>query len=132
MVNDALSTFLEENPGVGKAILEKCINASRAREAARKARELVRRKKTIRVIILGIPNVGKSSIINRLCNKKTTVVGNRPGVTKQKQWIKLDDGVELMDTPGVLWPKFENQQIAMNLAFTGTIKDDILEKTEVI
>ena len=82
-------------------------------------------------MILGIPNVGKSTFINKLTKKKSAQVGNRPGVTKQKQWIKLDDGVELMDTPGVLWPKFENQQIAMNLAFTGTIKDDILEKTEV-
>lgn len=87
--------------------------------------------KTIRVMILGIPNVGKSSFINRIAKKNKLEVGNKPGVTKSKQWIRIGKNQELLDTPGVLWPKFENDQIALNLAFTGTIKDDILEKTEV-
>ena len=87
--------------------------------------------KTIRVMILGIPNVGKSSFINRIAKKNKLEVGNRPGVTKSKQWIRIGKNQELLDTPGVLWPKFENNEIALNLAFTGTIKDDILEKTEV-
>lgn len=87
--------------------------------------------KSIRVMILGIPNVGKSSFINRITKKISAQVGNKPGVTRQKQWIRIADGIELMDTPGVLWPKFQNQEIALNLAFTGTIKDDILEKTEI-
>lgn len=85
----------------------------------------------IRVMIVGIPNVGKSSFINRISKKTSAEVGNKPGVTKQKQWIRVNDEIELMDTPGVLWPKFESEEVALNLAFTGTIKDDILEITEV-
>lgn len=87
--------------------------------------------KSIRVMILGIPNVGKSSFINRISKKTSAGVGNKPGFTKQKQWIRLSNNIELLDTPGVLWPKFENEKVALNLAFTGTIKDDILEKTEI-
>lgn len=87
--------------------------------------------KTIRLMILGIPNVGKSSFINRISKKKTMEVGNRPGVTKRKQWIRIGTNQELLDTPGVLWPKFDNEKVALNLAFTGTIKDDLLQKTEI-
>lgn len=87
--------------------------------------------KTIRVMILGIPNVGKSSFINRISKKTTMEVGNRPGVTKTKQWIRIGKNQELLDTPGVLWPKFESDEVALNLAFTGTIKDDIIERVEV-
>ena len=85
----------------------------------------------IRVMIVGIPNVGKSSFINRISKKTSAEVGNKPGVTKQKQWIRINDKIELLDTPGVLWPKFENEKVAMNLAITGTIKDDILDLVEV-
>ena len=85
----------------------------------------------IRVMIVGIPNVGKSSFINRISKKTSAEVGNKPGVTKQKQWIRINDKIELLDTPGVLWPKFESQKIAINLAITGTIKDDILDLVEV-
>ena len=85
----------------------------------------------IRVMIVGIPNVGKSSFINRIAKKTSAEVGNKPGVTKQKQWIRINEKIELLDTPGVLWPKFENEKVAMNLAITGTIKDDILELKEV-
>ena len=85
----------------------------------------------IRAMILGIPNVGKSSFINRISKRTTAGVGNKPGVTKQKQWIRINENIELMDTPGVLWPKFESEEVALNLAFTGTIKDDILEITEI-
>lgn len=87
--------------------------------------------KPIRVLVLGIPNVGKSSFINRISKKTSMIVGNKPGVTKQKQWIRLSNNIELLDTPGVLWPKFESEEVALNLAFTGTIKDDILPKTEI-
>ena len=87
--------------------------------------------KSIRVMILGIPNVGKSSFINRVSKKNSTVVGNKPGVTRQKQWIRINQNIELLDTPGVLWPKFESENVALNLAYTGTIKDDILETIEV-
>lgn len=100
-------------------------------EDMEKAASKGRIKKNIRVMILGIPNVGKSSFINRLCNKKTTVVGNRPGVTKQKQWVRIGNNIELLDTPGVLWPKFEDEKVALNLSYTGSIKDEILETVEV-
>lgn len=85
----------------------------------------------IKAMILGIPNVGKSSFINRISKRTTAGVGNKPGVTKQKQWIRINDKIELLDTPGVLWPKFESDKVALNLAFTGTIKEDVLEKVEV-
>ena len=85
----------------------------------------------IRTMIVGIPNVGKSSFINRISKKTSAEVGNKPGVTKQKQWIRINEKIELLDTPGVLWPKFESQKVAMNLAITGTIKDDILDFVEV-
>ncbi len=87
--------------------------------------------KAIRVMILGIPNVGKSSFINRLTKKNSTVVGNKPGVTRQKQWIRINGNIELLDTPGVLWPKFESEEVALNLAYTGSIKDDILQTVEI-
>ena len=85
----------------------------------------------IRAMILGIPNVGKSSFINRISKRTTAGVGNKPGVTKQKQWIRINDKIELLDTPGVLWPKFESEEVALNLAFTGTIKENILERVEI-
>ena len=85
----------------------------------------------IRTMIVGIPNVGKSSFINRISKKTSAEVGNKPGVTKQKQWIRINEKIELLDTPGVLWPKFESKKVAMNLAITGTIKDDILDLVEV-
>lgn len=88
-------------------------------------------RRVIRILVLGIPNVGKSSYINRATKKVSAKVGNKPGVTVQKQWIKLDKDIEMLDTPGVLWPKFESEEVGLNLAYTGTIKDDILEKTEI-
>ena len=87
--------------------------------------------KTIRVMILGIPNVGKSSFINRISKKTTMEVGNKPGVTKAKQWIRIGKNQELLDTPGVLWPKLGDEKVALNLAYTETIKDDVLETIEV-
>lgn len=85
----------------------------------------------IRAMILGIPNVGKSSFINRISKRVTAGVGNKPGVTKQKQWIRINENIELLDTPGVLWPKFESEEVALHLAFTGTIKEDVLQRIEV-
>ena len=88
-------------------------------------------RKTIRVMIVGIPNVGKSSFINRISKKTTMTVGNKPGVTRQKLWIRIGNQIELLDTPGVLWPKFESEEVGLNLAYTGSIKEEILEKTEI-
>lgn len=83
--------------------------------------------KAIRMMIVGIPNVGKSSLINRLAKTKCAKVEDRPGVTRGKQWVSIDGGVELLDMPGVLWPKFEDEQVGEYLAFTGAVKDDILD-----
>lgn len=85
----------------------------------------------IKVMIVGIPNVGKSSFINRIIKSSRLEVGNKPGVTKKKQWISVNEKINLLDTPGVLWPKFQDEKVALNLAFTGTIKDDVLEQTEI-
>lgn len=81
----------------------------------------------VRLMVVGIPNVGKSSLINRLAGSKRAKVEDRPGVTRVKQWVKLGDNTELLDMPGVLWPKFEDQSIAVKLAFTGAVSDDILD-----
>jgi len=81
----------------------------------------------VRVMIVGIPNVGKSSFINRMSGSKKAKVEDRPGITRTKQWVKLGDKIEMLDMPGVLWPKFDDQGVAQRLAFTGAIKDDILD-----
>lgn len=85
------------------------------------------KNRPIRAMILGIPNVGKSTLINSLSNRKGAKVGNKPGVTKGNQWIKIKGDLELLDTPGILWPKFEDRYIGLNLAFTGAIKDELLD-----
>lgn len=97
----------------------------------KKLAEKGRTGRKIRAIILGIPNVGKSSFINRIAKKTSAQVANRPGVTRKNQWIRINDKIELLDTPGVLWPKFESDEVALNLAYTGSIKDNVIEKTEV-
>ncbi|WP_415931334.1 ribosome biogenesis GTPase YlqF [Zhenpiania hominis] len=85
------------------------------------------RKKPYRLMIVGVPNVGKSSLINRLTGRKSTQTGDRPGVTKGKQWLSLPGNMQLLDTPGILWPKFEDPEVGLNLAFCGSIKDEILD-----
>lgn len=110
--------------GVNK-IVEECKNATKEKMDALK--EKGRKERAIRVMIVGVPNVGKSSLINKLTGRKSTQTGDRPGVTKGKQWVRLKGNLELLDTPGILWPKFEDQKIALNLAFTRAIKDEILD-----
>lgn len=90
---------------------------------------MVNRK--IRMMVAGVPNVGKSSLINRLSGRSSTKTGDRPGVTRGKQWIRLKNGYELLDTPGILWPKFENRQVGLHLAFTGAVKDDVVDIEEL-
>ncbi len=97
----------------------------------RKQEQKGRTNKIARVMVLGIPNVGKSSFINRISNKTAMQVGNKPGVTKQKQWIRLTNNIELLDTPGVLWPKLGSNEDSLNLAYTGTIKSEIIDETEI-
>ena len=85
----------------------------------------------VRAMVVGIPNVGKSTFINALAGKACAKTGNKPGVTKGKQWIRLNKGLELLDTPGILWPKFEDQQVGMRLAFIGSMNDEILIPDEL-
>jgi len=84
-------------------------------------------KKTLRLMIVGVPNVGKSSLINRLTGRKSTQVGDRPGVTRGKQWLTIQQDMQLLDTPGILWPKFEDPKAGLNLAFCGSIKDEVMD-----
>ena len=100
-------------------------------ELNKKRREKGLKERRIRALILGIPNVGKSTLINRLVGKKATNVGNKPGITKQLEWIRINNELELLDTPGILWPKFEDQEIALNLAAMTAIKEEILDIEEV-
>lgn len=125
-----------------KAVIVNSSTGQGIDETIRKIEEMMKEKleilsekgrtgRKIRAMIVGIPNVGKSSFINRIAKKNSAEVGNKPGVTRSKQWIRINDKVELLDTPGVLWPKFENEEVALKLSFTGTIKDDILAQTEI-
>ena len=86
---------------------------------------------TLRTMIIGIPNAGKSTLMNRLAGKKIAIVGNKPGVTKGQQWLKSNKDLEILDTPGILWPKFEDEMVALKLALTGAIKDNLLPMDEV-
>ena len=85
----------------------------------------------IRTMVVGIPNVGKSSFINKIAGRASAVTGDKPGVTRGKQWIRLNEEIDLLDTPGILWPKFEDEQVGLKLAFTGAIKDDVIDSVEV-
>lgn len=85
------------------------------------------RHKALRLMIVGVPNVGKSSLINKLTKKKSAKIGDRPGVTRGKQWLTMENGMQLLDTPGILWPKFEDPKVGLNLAFCGSIKDEIMD-----
>ncbi|WP_164682982.1 ribosome biogenesis GTPase YlqF [Streptococcus hyointestinalis] len=100
-------------------------------EKIEKLRERGIQKETLRTMIIGIPNAGKSTLMNRLAGKKIAVVGNKPGVTKGQQWLKSNKDLEILDTPGILWPKFEDQMVGLKLALTGAIKDNLLPMDEV-
>ena len=91
----------------------------------------VKKNRPLRIMVVGVPNVGKSSFINRMTGKKSTKVGDRPGVTKGKQWLTLKNGMQLLDTPGILWPKFEDPSVGLYLAFCGSIKDEILDSADL-
>ena len=84
-------------------------------------------QRAIKILVAGVPNAGKSSYINRLAGRASATVGDRPGVTRGQQWIRLKSGIELLDTPGILWPKFEDEEVGIHLAFTGAVKDEIMD-----
>ncbi|HGM3507554.1 TPA: ribosome biogenesis GTPase YlqF [Clostridioides difficile] len=110
--------------GINK-IIEECKNVTR--EKMNSLKDKGRKERAIRIMIVGVPNVGKSSLINKLTGRRSTQTGDKPGVTKGKQWVRLKGNLELLDTPGILWPKFEDQEVALNLAFSRAIKDEILD-----
>ncbi len=112
-----------------KAIKPALMNLLKEKHDRLKAKGMA--KIITRVMVVGIPNVGKSTFINKMSRNNIAKTGDRPGVTKSKQWIKTAIGIELLDTPGVLWPKFEDDTTALNLAFTGAIKDEIMDIEEL-
>ncbi len=110
-------------------IFDACREILKEKIEHERERGLVNR--SVKIMVVGIPNVGKSSLINKLSGRKNAITGDRPGVTRGKQWIRLKNGFELLDTPGILWPKFEDRLVGERLAFTGAIKDDILDIEEI-
>lgn len=110
---------------IGKAIEEAC----RVKIERDRKRGIINRP--VRAMVVGIPNVGKSTFINSMCKKASAKTGNKPGVTKGKQWINLNKNVELLDTPGILWPRFDNELTGMHLAFIGSINDEIVDEVEL-
>ena len=110
-------------------IFDKCREILADKIAKQKEKGITNR--SIKVIVVGVPNVGKSSLINKLSGRKSAITGDRPGVTRGKQWIRLGNGIELMDTPGILWPKFDDELVGKKLAFTGAIKDEIMDVEEL-
>ena len=115
--------------GQMKAIVAMIQEACKAKIERDKRRGIINRP--VRAMVVGIPNVGKSTFINSFAGKACAKTGNRPGVTKGKQWIRLNKNVELLDTPGILWPKFEDQQVGKRLAMIGSIRDDLLDLSEL-
>lgn len=117
-----------------RTLIMNCMSGSGVKELFKLLEKMVAEKnkdkvmqKAYRLMIVGVPNVGKSSLINRMTGKKSAQTGDRPGVTRGKQWLKLQNNMQLLDTPGILWPKFEDPKAGLNLAFCGSIKDEILD-----
>ena len=129
--------------GKGYAVLEaNAKGGAGTAQFAAAVRELVRDKlaawadrgqvgRTVRIMVLGIPNVGKSTFINKVAHRKTARAEDRPGVTRSKQWVPVDSTLELLDTPGILWPRFDDPEVGKRLAFTGAIKDDVVDMEEL-
>ena len=135
-VTAAWRTFFEQN-GI-QVMLTDCKSGKGTDAFSNAVRRLLKERlealaakgqggRKLRVMILGIPNVGKSSLINKIAKRKSALASDKPGVTRGRQWVNIDQGLELLDTPGVLWPKFDNQTVGENLAFTGAVKDDVVE-----
>lgn len=121
---------VDSRNGAGMKAIQNVIQEA-CREKIERDRRRGIKNRPIRAMVAGIPNVGKSTFINTFAGKACAKTGNRPGVTKGKQWIRLNKNVELLDTPGILWPKFEDQEVGIRLAYVGSIKDDILNMEEL-
>lgn len=118
--------FINSKTGSGFKILLTEIEKQLAEKFEHDRKRGIQRR-PVRAMVVGIPNVGKSTFINRLTGRSSARTGDRPGVTKDKQWIKVNKNIHLLDTPGILWPKFEDKQIGLNLALSGAIKDEIMD-----
>jgi ribosome biogenesis GTPase A len=122
---------IDSQTGKGmKQIVSTCQDLMEEKREKLKSKGVINMR-AIRVLIIGIPNVGKSTLINRLAEKKAAKTGDRPGITTQQQWIKVGKELELLDTPGILWPKFDDPQVGLRLAVTGAIKDTLLDFQEI-
>lgn len=121
---------IDSRSGSGMKTIQNVIQEACKEKIERDRRRGIRNR-PIRAMVVGIPNVGKSTFINTFAGKACAKTGNKPGVTKGKQWIRLNKGVELLDTPGILWPKFEDQEVGVRLACVGSIKDDVLNMEEL-
>ena len=128
--NGVVAVVIDNNTGAGIAALEEAVKTVMKEKLERYQNKGMAGRK-LRSMIVGIPNVGKSSLINRLAGGKKAKVENRPGVTLNKQWVPTDIGLDLLDMPGVLWPKFEDERVGQNLAMTGAIRDQILDIEEI-
>lgn len=122
--------LVDSNQGIGTKDVVK-VACEIMKEKLDKQLEKGRIGGSIKAMVVGIPNVGKSTFINKVAGKQTTVTGNKPGVTKKNQWVRLDDKIQLLDTPGVLWPKLDNELYARHLAYIGTIKDEVVDIEEL-
>jgi len=114
--------------GTGKKVENAILDVCKPKIEKFKAKGI---KPTLRAMVIGVPNCGKSTLINNLCGKAKTVTGNKPGVTKGKQWVKIASGIELLDMPGTLWPAFDNTQVAKHLAYIGSIREEVLDIPEL-
>lgn len=125
---NVISVDLKDNRSINE-IITKTTSILKNLDEKREQKGL--KKRSYRALIVGIPNVGKSTLINRLVGKKATKTGNMPGITKALSWIRINKDIDLMDTPGILWPKFDNREVALNLASTTAIKEDILKIDDI-
>lgn len=124
------AVLVDSNNGIGAKDVVK-VACDIMKDKLNKQMEKGRVGGSVKAMVVGIPNVGKSTFINKIAGKQTTVTGNKPGVTKKNQWVRLDDKIQLLDTPGVLWPKLDNELYARHLAYIGTIKDEVIDMEEL-